>query len=73
MIDPVVAADGHTYERTAIARWLCTSNRSPLTGGILAHSELVPNYLLLSSYESKVQEDDEEYVDEASSGLLDVL
>ena len=73
MIDPVVAADGHTYERTAIARWLCTSNRSPLTGGILAHSELVPNYLLLSSYESKLQEDDEEYVDEATSGLLDVL
>jgi hypothetical protein len=49
MLDPVVAADGHTYERAAIARWLQTSDKSPLTGGILAHKELVPNYMLLSS------------------------
>jgi hypothetical protein len=49
MRDPVVAADGHTYERAAIARWLQTSDKSPLTGGILAHKELVPNYMLLSS------------------------
>jgi hypothetical protein len=49
MIEPVVAADGHTYERYAIARWLETSSRSPLTGEILAHNKLVPNYLLLSS------------------------
>ena len=49
MRDPVVAADGHTYERTAISRWLSTSNKSPLTGAILAHKDLVPNYMLLSS------------------------
>ena len=49
MKDPVVAADGHTYERSAIARWLATSDKSPLTGGVLAHKELVPNYMLLSS------------------------
>lgn len=49
MRDPVVAADGHTYERTAIARWISTSNKSPLTGAILAHKDLVPNYMLLSS------------------------
>lgn len=49
MLDPVVAADGHTYERAAIARWLQASDKSPLTGGILAHKELVPNYMLLSS------------------------
>ena len=49
MQDPVVAADGHTYERAAIARWLTTSDKSPLTGEILAHKELVPNYMLLSS------------------------
>ena len=45
----VVAADGHTYERYAIARWFQTSNRSPLTGAIMSHANLVPNYLLLSS------------------------
>lgn len=49
MRDPVVAADGHTYERTAIARWLQTSDKSPLTGSVLAHKNLVPNYMLLSS------------------------
>ena len=80
MIEPVVAADGHTYERSAIARWLQESNRSPLTGGILAHSELVPNYLLLSSLSNKgssVQEEDDEEEDidicEERPGLVDVL
>jgi hypothetical protein len=52
MIDPVVAADGHTYERSAIARWLSTSNKSPLTGSVLPHKDLVPNYMLLSSLAS---------------------
>ena len=32
MVDPVVAADGHTYEREALARWLSEKNSSPLTG-----------------------------------------
>ncbi len=49
MIDPVVAADGHTYERSAIARWLATSNKSPMTGSILPHKNLVTNYGLMSS------------------------
>ncbi|GKY95070.1 hypothetical protein MPSEU_000471200 [Mayamaea pseudoterrestris] len=49
MRDPVVAADGHTYERTAIVRWLKTSDKSPLTGSLLPHKNLVPNYMLLSS------------------------
>jgi hypothetical protein len=49
MIDPVVAADGHTYERFAIARWLHESDKSPLTGSILPHKSLVPNYMLVSS------------------------
>lgn len=56
MVQPVVAADGHTYERRAIARWLQTSNRSPLTGEVMVHSELVPNYLLLSSLGNYVDE-----------------
>jgi U-box domain len=51
MVDPVVAADGHTYERSAIARWLLTSDKSPLTGSVLDHKNLVPNYSLLTSLE----------------------
>mmetsp|Transcript_26722 Transcript_26722/g.39522 ORF Transcript_26722/g.39522 Transcript_26722/m.39522 type:complete len:497 (-) Transcript_26722:32-1522(-) len=49
MREPVVAADGHTYERRAIARWLETSDKSPLTGAVLYHKNLVPNYVLLTS------------------------
>jgi hypothetical protein len=49
MVDPVVAADGHTYERRAIQRWLHESDKSPLTGAVLEHKNLVVNYVLLSS------------------------
>lgn len=49
MKDPVVAADGHTYDRSSISRWLKTSDISPLTGTVMAHKTLVPNYLLISS------------------------
>ena len=48
-VDPVVATDGHTYERSAIARWLKTSDKSPMTGSVLFYKELVPNYGLLSN------------------------
>mmetsp|Transcript_652 Transcript_652/g.1063 ORF Transcript_652/g.1063 Transcript_652/m.1063 type:complete len:712 (+) Transcript_652:88-2223(+) len=47
MVDPVVAADGHTYERLAIVRWMQTSTKSPLTGEVLGHSQLVSNYMLI--------------------------
>jgi len=47
MVDPVVAADGHTYDRHAIQRWMQTSNKSPLTGEALSHSQLVSNYMLI--------------------------
>jgi len=70
MIEPVVAADGHTYERNAIARWLQTSSRSPLTGEIFAHRELVPNYLLLSSLGNERGKEKDE---KANPALLDVL
>ena len=63
MIEPVVAADGHTYERYAIARWMETSKISPLTGEELFHNKLVPNYLLLSSLgnaEAKEEVDDDD-------------
>jgi len=56
MRDPVVAADGHTYERSAIARWLLQSDKSPLTGSVLSHKDLVPNYMLLSSLQEQQQQ-----------------
>jgi len=62
MVDPVVAADGHTYERSAISRWLKTSNKSPMTGSVLFHKELVPNYGLLSSIQEATARAKEETI-----------
>ena len=35
MQDPVVAADGHSYERSAITKWMQTKDNSPRTGEAL--------------------------------------
>lgn len=57
MRDPVVAADGMTYERTLIEDWITTQTncassrgivRSPVTGGQLSHSTLTANQALKS-------------------------
>ncbi|OMP00409.1 hypothetical protein COLO4_12718 [Corchorus olitorius] len=49
MSDPHVAADGHTYELTALQEWLARHNTSPLTNLRLEHQDLVPNYALRSA------------------------
>merc|ERR1719476_222002 len=46
MTDPVVSADGYSYERAAIEQWLATSRKSPVTGLQLPHKHLVPNQAL---------------------------
>ena len=46
MIDPVIAADGHTYERQAVQDWLQLHNTSPVTGRPLPHCRLLPNTLI---------------------------
>jgi len=56
MTDPVIAADGHTYERGAIKRWLTTHNTSPTTNLKLLHRHVIPNHSLRSAireFESK--------------------
>ena len=52
--DPVVAADGHTYERAAIERWFEASLTSPMTGRRLEHAHLSDNIALRSSIEQYV-------------------
>ena len=44
MNDPVIAADGHTYERVAIEQWLETNDNSPMTNSPLNNKDLVPNH-----------------------------
>jgi len=44
--DPVIAADGHTYERSAIRYWLLNHETSPITNGILEHKRLESNHVV---------------------------
>ena len=46
MHDPVIASDGHTYERGAIERWFLKRVVSPKTGGALETSALFPNHVM---------------------------
>jgi len=43
MREPVVAADGFTYERTAIEEWFRTSSKSPVSGEILTSRRVYTN------------------------------
>ena len=52
MLDPVVAADGHSYSREGIAEWIRRQGTrvplSPMTNQPLAHRNLTPNHHLRS-------------------------
>lgn len=43
MKDPVIACDGHTYERSEIENYLKQHNKSPLTGEAAEHAFVFPN------------------------------
>ncbi len=52
MSDPVIAADGYTYERAAIADWLARRPTSPMTNAPMpggAGGVLIPNHGLRSA------------------------
>jgi len=55
MVDPVFAADGHTYERAEMERWLISKSTSPLTNEVLPHKMLVPNHNLRSQIREYVE------------------
>jgi Mg-chelatase subunit ChlD len=44
--DPVIASDGHTYERENIMKWLDMNTHSPMTRQPMTLSYLVTNYAL---------------------------
>jgi tetratricopeptide (TPR) repeat protein len=47
MKDPVIAEDGHSYERCAIELWIVNGNKtSPMTNKVLKSPKLIPNYIL---------------------------
>jgi hypothetical protein len=60
MRDPVIAKDGHTYERAAIKEWFDQHPppgcRSPMTNELLKDGELLPNVTLrklIQDYENR--------------------
>jgi len=56
MVDPVLAPDGHSYERQAIEEWIEEHGTSPQTRQPMQKNDLVPNRVLLDlilEYESE--------------------
>merc|ERR1711964_519514 len=52
MTNPVVTADGQSYERAAIEEWLQAHNTSPMTNLPLANETLIPNIQLRCTIEA---------------------
>lgn len=53
MVDPVICADGITYERAAIEAWFAKGHTtSPMTRQSLAHMTLIPNLALRNTIEA---------------------
>ena len=46
MKDPVVAADGHSYDRQAILQWFASHQTSPMTGAPVPTIQVFDNYAL---------------------------
>lgn len=46
MLNPVIAADGHTYERAAMQAWLTQRDTSPVTGQRLPHLYIMNNLVI---------------------------
>ena len=50
MRDPVLAADGYSYERDAIETWLGRGRlTSPVTGAEIPYRNVIPNHALRSA------------------------
>lgn len=59
MQEPVVAEDGHTYEKAAIVEWFRNRNSSPMTNEHLKSTQVIPNVLvhaIISDYKESKKE-----------------
>lgn len=74
MVDPVIAADGHSYDRHNITEWLKSNTSSPITNLELSSNVLIPNHSLkaaIQDYNAK-QESLSEIAEEASDEDEDI-
>ena len=56
MTDPVICADGFTYDRASIVAWLRTHSTSPMTNVTLPNKSLISNMVMkeiITSYVAK--------------------
>ncbi|CAI0415719.1 unnamed protein product [Linum tenue] len=68
MIDPVIVASGHTYDRNSIARWINSGHHTcPKSGQRLIHMALIPNYALKSLVHQWCQDNNVSLLDDHSS------
>jgi len=73
MHDPVVLADGHTYERRHIELWLKHKDTSPVSGAKLHHKDAFPNHALrnaIEEYFEQVLLSRRQAIRTATAGLL---
>lgn len=54
MQEPVILADGHMYEKSAIQKWFQTKNKSPLTN-IVVDNKMIPCHCLKSLIQNFIQ------------------
>jgi hypothetical protein len=52
MEDPVITADGSSYERASIEAWFKKTDRDPLTNEIVSSKALIPNKTLKSAIQA---------------------
>lgn len=50
--EPVIAADGYTYEKNAFQEWLKQHKNSPVTGKSLRATPMLPNFANMALVES---------------------
>jgi hypothetical protein len=56
MLDPVIDAEGITYERHAITQWLENHTTDPTTRVVLVNHTLIPNVAIRSQVDDYVRE-----------------
>ena len=63
--DPVLAQDGHTYEREAIVEWIEKNGRSPITDQRLSPEHLYPNHAIkkaVAHFETSLKKKNYQYI-----------
>ena len=54
---PVIASDGHTYEKQSIKQWLQRSSTSPVTNMPLKNTVLITNFMAMSAVDEYLKAD----------------